>query len=255
MKRRIGIWLVTACLVGAWAAPCQAHGAWRGGHRGGVFLGFGLGFGGPLYPAPLYPAPVYPAPVYPGWAYPGAYYAPPYYVPRYAAPAYVVPQAPPGPPAYVAPQQPYVAPPAYRGPLNQQGTQPAAPPAAASGELPYTCQSAAVGEQLARGGPGPNPVGGAIIGALLAGDLGRQIDIREQACIAQALEFAPPGQRIAWEGLHADAHFTVVAGQVEQRGDAHCRSFETDIRSDRSGQRKTFATACRRSDGIWLNAG
>lgn len=261
MRRYIGIAsLLLACTLGAGSPTAQAHGGWRGGHRGGVYLGFGLGPGypGPFLGYPYYGYPYYgPRVVVPAPAY-GAY--DPYGAPvPYGPPAYA------GPPAYVGPQQAYVAPPAYRGPLVAgiqpgQALQPApaVPPAQPPGTIgtaPYVCQSAALAEQLggtdAAGTPAP---GGTVVAALLAGEAGRWIDLREQACIARALELAPPGHRVAWRALATSAQFAVVAGTVEQRGERVCRSFEAEYATG-SGARKAFGSACRRPDGVWVAAG
>lgn len=285
MGRRLGILVLLWCLLGAWAAPADAHGGWRGGWRGGarsgVFLGlgFGLGYPGPFYGYPYYAPvvpPVYIAPPYYGSSYYGSsYYGPSYYGPS----AYVAPPVYVGPPAYVGPQQAYVAPPAYMGPLGPAaqpapapqtlpGAQPGqavqpdpalppAQPAGTVGTAPYACQNVALAQQLgATDASGAPAAGGTIVAALVAGEAGRWFDLREQACIARALELAPPGHRVAWQALAAPTQFAVVAGAVERRGDRLCRSFEAEYAtSGGDGARKAFGNACRRSDGVWLAAG
>ena len=259
MKRRIGLVLAAACLLGAWTGTASAHGGWRGGHRGGIALslGFGLGYPG-AFVSPFYGYP------FGGLGYPGY----PYYGPGYVLPpaAYGVPYPPPppiysGPPAYVGPQQPYVAPPTYSGPLAPgQPAQPAQPaqatqPGEAAGTAPYDCQSPALAEQLGAVDAGGAPAGGGrIVEALVPGEAGRQIDLRDQACMARALELAPAGRRVTWQGLASATRFSLVASAIEQRGERACRSFEAQYAS-RGNERKTFGTACRRPDGVWLAAG
>ena len=95
--------------------------------------------------------------------------------------------------------------------------------------------------------------GGRIVAALLGGEAGRWIDLREQACIARALELAPPGLRVAWQALGTHARFAVVPGAVEQDGTRLCRSFEAEYATG-SGAARASGSACRRADGVWVAA-
>ena len=101
---------------------------------------------------------------------------------------------------------------------------------------------------------GAPATGGRIVEALVPGEAGRQIDLRDQACIARALELAPAGRRVTWRGFASATQFAVVAGALEQRGERACRSFEARYAAD-GGERKASGSACRRSDGVWLAAG
>lgn len=93
-------------------------------------------------------------------------------------------------------------------------------------------------------------VGGAVAGVLIGGNIGRQIDVNNQACIAKALEFAPVGQRIEWSG-GARSQYAVVPGRVQQRGGKYCRQYDAEILSNGVWQ-PVSGTACRRSDGVWV---
>ena len=274
--------VLVACAALALPVSAAAHGGWRGGHRGGVGLGvgiglgFGLGYVGGAFGRPYGyygPRVVVPAPVYavPGYAVPGyGYYGPPagygygYAVPGYPdAQPYDGPQPYPGPSAYVAPPA-YVPPPAYSGPrpngaqpgqtVQPQRNEPAPQPPGTVGLAPYSCQNAALVRQLGTVDAAGTPsAGGTIVGALLGGEAGRWIDLREQACIARALELAPPGFRVTWQSVASAARFAVVAGAVEQDGERLCRSFEAEYSTGR-GARKAFGSACRRDDGAWVAA-
>lgn len=176
---------------------------------------------------------------------------------HYQQPAVVIR---PGPAVVVYPPW-MVAEPA--GPVYRPGYEPA--PARSGGV--FRCNSQAVGNVLGGllggvlgnqigGGSGRAlaTVGGAIAGVLIGGEIGRRMDARDQACIGQVLEYAPAGRRVAWtDPQNPGLQYAVLPGQVEARGNAHCRSYETEILAD-DQWRKTFNTACRRPDGIWIGA-
>jgi surface antigen len=104
-----------------------------------------------------------------------------------------------------------------------------------------------LGHQIGDGrGKTAATIGGAIAGVLIGGEVGKRMDARNQACVAQALEFAPPGQRISWENESGEA-YAVVPGEIEKRGDNYCRSFTAEIQ----GGARSDNTACRRADGSW----
>ncbi|WP_250461883.1 glycine zipper 2TM domain-containing protein [Microbulbifer litoralis] len=108
-----------------------------------------------------------------------------------------------------------------------------------------------LGHQIGDGrGQTAATIGGAIAGVLIGGRIGEQMDEHNQACVAQALEFAPEGQRITWQD--AGRQYAVTPGAIEQRGDSYCRSFTAEIGGE-SGQR-TRGSACRRADGTWVQS-
>lgn len=111
---------------------------------------------------------------------------------------------------------------------------------------------AAIGSQVG-GGSGRTvaTVGGAIAGLLIGGEIGRRIDADNQACIGQALEFAPAGRRVEWEN---GAQYAVVPGGVVTRNGTQCRPYEVEVLTS-AGRQKTRATACRRPDGTWAASG
>lgn len=95
-------------------------------------------------------------------------------------------------------------------------------------------------------------VGGGVAGVLIGGEIGRRIDRSNQACIGQALEFAPSGRRVEWRS-DMQGQYAVVPGQVVNRRGMQCRPYEAFVQTS-AGWEKTVATACRRSDGVWVNA-
>ncbi|WP_193161140.1 RT0821/Lpp0805 family surface protein [Microbulbifer hainanensis] len=109
-----------------------------------------------------------------------------------------------------------------------------------------------LGHQIGGGrGKTAATIGGAIAGVLIGGEIGRKMDARNQACVAQALEFAPEGQRITWQNDQGNAQYAVTPGPVEMRGDRYCRSFTAEVQAGQNPQ-TTQGAACRQSDGTWV---
>ena len=110
---------------------------------------------------------------------------------------------------------------------------------------------AVLGNQVGNGnGRVVATVGGAVAGVLIGGQIGRQIDASNQACIAKALEFAQPGQRIEWPSA-ANPQYAVVPGRLERRGDQYCRYYDAEVLTN-VGWQPTRGIACRRPDGVWV---
>jgi surface antigen len=151
------------------------------------------------------------------------------------------------------------------GPEYRPGWEPEPPPSSTDESI-FHCNSAQVGSvlggilggvighQFGKGsGRTAATIGGTIAGVFIGGEIGRQMDAQNQACVAQALEFAPPGERIAWQAPDSRTQYAVVPGQFEKHGDTYCRSFTTEVKgSDDPGQ--TTSKACRRADGVWVGA-
>jgi len=146
-------------------------------------------------------------------------------------------------------------------PVYRQGRQPTPAPAPA-----VSCNSETVGQVLggiaggmlgAQVGDGSGrtaaTIGGSVIGILVGGEIGRRIDAADQACVGQALEFARDGQRVAWPA-RSGAQYAVQPGPVFSRGGRECRPYVTEVRT-KGGVERVQGTACRRPDGVWVNAG
>lgn len=95
-------------------------------------------------------------------------------------------------------------------------------------------------------------IGGAIAGVLIGGEIGKRMDAHDQACVAQALEFAPAGQRIAWQDPNSSEQYAVTPGEVARKGDLYCRPYTAEITSGEH-RRRTNTMACRRPDGAWAH--
>jgi surface antigen len=104
----------------------------------------------------------------------------------------------------------------------------------------------------AHNGGGGATVGGAIVGALLGGALGQSIDMSDQACYGQVLEYAPSNQPVYWEG--DGAQYQVTPMRTYQNGSGeYCREYQSYIYIDGQEQ-QAYGTACRQPDGAWRSS-
>jgi surface antigen len=94
-------------------------------------------------------------------------------------------------------------------------------------------------------------VGGAIIGVLVGGAIGRYMDSVDQNCIGQALEHVPDGETIVWRNPNNGGDYQVTPAETYQRADGrYCREYVTEVLiGDRRQQ--AYGTACRQPDGSW----
>lgn len=124
------------------------------------------------------------------------------------------------------------------------------------------CGSASSGQKttLAGGliGSGQKPNGsGPLIAALDGGVIGRSAGLeigkadRQRALEAEyrALEAAPGGQPVAWEG--ADVSGSVVAAAPYQVGSQNCRQYSHTV-TIKGRQTVARGAACRNADGSWM---
>jgi surface antigen len=92
-------------------------------------------------------------------------------------------------------------------------------------------------------------VGGAIIGAILGGTLGRTIDLSDQACYGQVLEYAPNNQPVYWSGDYGQYQVTPLRTYRASSG-LYCREYQTYVYID-GREEQAYGTACRQPDGAW----
>lgn len=90
-------------------------------------------------------------------------------------------------------------------------------------------------------------VGGAVIGSVIGGAIGRDMDRADQACAAQALEYAGLNQSVSWKSP-TGANFTVTPlGVVPGSRGSECRKYV--VRTGAGAQQEH--SACRQGDGSW----
>jgi surface antigen len=112
---------------------------------------------------------------------------------------------------------------------------------------------AAIGSKIGQGDERfITTVGGAVIGAVVGGAIGKSMDDADQACAAQALEYANFKQSVRWHNKARGAWYTVTpVGLVPAAGKgAECRRYS--MLSETAGDKHTTqGTACRQADGSW----
>lgn len=111
----------------------------------------------------------------------------------------------------------------------------------------------ALGNRVGKGsGRAAATIGGAVVGVLIGGEIGRRIDANDHACVAQALEFAPVGQRIGWPNASAP-NYVVVPGKIERHSGQYCRHYQAQVLTYGRWQ-PANGYACRQPDGVWVSA-
>jgi surface antigen len=93
--------------------------------------------------------------------------------------------------------------------------------------------------------------GGTLLGFLMGGTIGRNMDEVDQNCVGQVLEHAEDGQQIAWNNTQTGAQYQVVPTRTVQGSDGrYCREYTaTSVVSGPDQQ--TYGRACRQPDGSW----
>lgn len=93
--------------------------------------------------------------------------------------------------------------------------------------------------------------GGAVIGAVIGGAVGRTMDQEDQACAAQAMEYAKLQQSVTWSNPANRISYTITPTEVVRSSKGgECRRYI--LRTSASGaQRSQRGTACREKNGAW----
>lgn len=97
-------------------------------------------------------------------------------------------------------------------------------------------------------------IGGAILGALIGGHIGRSMDEVDEYCIGQTLEYAKAGQTITWNDPDKGAVYKVTPeAAVRVSPGQYCREYQTTIVIS-GRKRQAYGKACRQPDGTWKKA-
>ncbi len=109
-----------------------------------------------------------------------------------------------------------------------------------------------VGTQIGRGsGNTAAIIGGTIAGALVGGSIGRGMDMIDQSCVGQSLEYAPAGRPFIWQNPDRGRQYQVVPTQTYQdRVGRYCREYTTQVLVGGLRQ-EAYGLACRQPDGAW----
>ena len=94
-------------------------------------------------------------------------------------------------------------------------------------------------------------VGGAVIGAVVGGAVGKSMDDADQACAAQAMEYASFKQSVRWHNARGTNYTMTPVGLVPAAGRGiECRRYS--IQTEHGSMKDaTQGTACRQRDGSW----
>ena len=94
-------------------------------------------------------------------------------------------------------------------------------------------------------------VGGAVLGAVVGGAVGKSMDDADQACAAQAMEYASFKQSVRWHNARGTHYTMTPVGLVPAAGrGVECRHYS--MLSESGGMKEaTQGTACRQRDGSW----
>lgn len=111
---------------------------------------------------------------------------------------------------------------------------------------------AAAGSQIGKGdGRTLATIGGAIIGVLVGGNIGRAMDQVDQNCVGQVLERTPPGRTVVWEDPDRHYEYAVMPARTWQApGGAYCREYQMTV-TIAGKVENAHGTACRQPDGSW----
>ncbi len=95
------------------------------------------------------------------------------------------------------------------------------------------------------------PAGGALLGFLIGGSIGRTMDQADQSCLEQSLEYAEDGQQITWNNPDSSTRYQVVPTKTTTMADGrYCREYTTTATV--GGKAETvYGRACRQPDGAW----
>lgn len=90
-----------------------------------------------------------------------------------------------------------------------------------------------------------------VLGAIIGGAIGRSMDEADQACAAQALEYANLKQTIAWKNPARSASYTITPTEVVRSDKGtECRKYV--MRTVAGGQQQDHAgSVCRQANGSW----
>jgi surface antigen len=97
--------------------------------------------------------------------------------------------------------------------------------------------------------------GNAVPADMLVGSvIGAKMDVVDQNCVGNAMEFAPDQRRILWRNADNGLTYTVVATQTFQNnGGTYCREYDASAVIG-SQLQQVHGVACRQPTGTWAAA-
>jgi surface antigen len=92
---------------------------------------------------------------------------------------------------------------------------------------------------------------GTLAGALIGGQVGRNMDVQDRAIMNRAFENNAVGQPAYWQNQRTGAAYDVVPTQnVMYDGNPYCREYHSNAMIAGKSQ-QVYGTACRQPDGSW----
>lgn len=92
--------------------------------------------------------------------------------------------------------------------------------------------------------------GGAVLGLLLGGEIGRSLDAADAACAQYALEAGETGRTVVWRDPGQGVDYRLTPTRTYRSGQGYCREYSSTAAIGGRLQR-THGTACRQPDGSW----
>jgi surface antigen len=120
------------------------------------------------------------------------------------------------------------------------------------GALLGSAAGAAIGSQIGKGDDRTLAIiGGTVLGAIVGGSIGRSMDNADRTCVGQALEHAPDGETIVWNGRDEQANYQVTpVATYEDNEGRYCREYQTTATVG-AREQAAYGIACRQPDGSW----
>jgi surface antigen len=92
---------------------------------------------------------------------------------------------------------------------------------------------------------------GAVAGAYIGGQIGRSMDVQDQAQMRQAFEYNAVGQPAYWQNTNTGAVYDVTpVRNISYEGNPYCREYRSTAVIGGQHQ-QVYGTACRQADGTW----
>lgn len=125
-------------------------------------------------------------------------------------------------------------------------------PKADQGALAGAALGGAVGHNFGSGsGKVLATFGGAVLGALAGGNIGRRLDAYDEQQAQRALEYGQTGDPMTWVNPDRGHEVTFVPTETYQTSSGrYCREYQTQVEVGYE-VKEAYGTACRQPDGSW----
>jgi len=95
-------------------------------------------------------------------------------------------------------------------------------------------------------------IGGTLLGAMIGGHIGSEMDELDRRRTYETFENTPTGRTNSWNNPDTGSQYSVTPTRTYETNNRPCREYEMDAYID--GQREVVTgTACRNANGEWVN--